>query len=54
MALHAVIYRYSTDAAALDEHRPAHRGYLRSLFEQGHIVAEGPVDDVLNRYRQMV
>lgn len=43
MALHAVVYRYSTDAAALDEHRPAHRDYLRSLFEQGRIVVSGPL-----------
>ena len=43
MALHAVIYRYSTDSAALDEHRPAHREYLRSLFEQGRIVVSGPL-----------
>jgi uncharacterized protein YciI len=35
MALHAVIYRYSTDSAALDEHRPEHKDYLCSLFEQG-------------------
>jgi uncharacterized protein YciI len=45
MALHAVIYRYSADAAALDEHRPAHRDYLRSLFEQGRIVVSGPLAD---------
>lgn len=43
MALHAVIYRYSTDSAALDEHRPVHKDYLRSLFEQGHIVVSGPL-----------
>jgi len=43
MALHAVIYRYSTDSAALDEHRPAHKDYLRSLFEQGRIVVSGPL-----------
>jgi len=43
MALHAVIYRYSTDSAALDEHRPEHKDYLRSLFEQGHIVISGPL-----------
>ena len=45
MPLHAVLYRYSTDAAALDEHRPDHRDYLRSLFEQGHIVVSGPLAD---------
>lgn len=45
MTLHAVIYRYSTDTAALDEHRPAHREYLRSLHEQGTIVVSGPLTD---------
>ena len=34
--LHAVIYRYADDAAALDEHRPRHRDYLRKLYEAGH------------------
>ena len=43
MALHAVLYRYSTDSAALDEHRPAHKDHLRSLFEQGRIVVSGPL-----------
>ena len=43
MALHAVIYRYSTDLTALDQHRPAHRDYLRSLFEQRRIVVSGPL-----------
>ena len=43
MTLHAVLYRYSTDTAALDEHRPAHKDYLRTLFEQGHIVVSGPL-----------
>ena len=43
MALHAVIYRYSTDTAALDEHRPEHKDYLCSLFEQGRIVVSGPL-----------
>jgi uncharacterized protein YciI len=45
MAIFAVIYRYSTDAAALDEHRPVHRGYLRSLFEAGKIVVSGPLGE---------
>jgi hypothetical protein len=45
MALHAVIYRYSTDSAALEEHRPVHRDYLRMLFEQGRIVVSGPLAD---------
>ena len=45
MPLHAVLYRYSTDSAALDEHRPAHKDYLRSLFEQGSVVVSGPLVD---------
>jgi uncharacterized protein len=43
MPLHAVLYRYADDPAALDEHRPDHRDYLRSLFEQGRIVVSGPL-----------
>jgi uncharacterized protein len=43
MALHAVIYRYSTDAAAVDEHRPGHRDFLRPLFEQGRLIVSGPL-----------
>ena len=42
MALHAVIYRYADDAAALDEHRPRHRDHLRKLYESGHLVVSGP------------
>jgi len=45
MALHAVIYRYSPDTDRLDEHRPRHREYLRTLFEQGRIVVSGPLTD---------
>jgi uncharacterized protein YciI len=43
MATFAVIYRYSTDSAALDEHRPAHRDYLESLYDAGVIVRSGPL-----------
>ena len=43
MALHAVIYRYANDPAALDEHRPAHRDHLRVLFEQGRLIVSGPL-----------
>ena len=45
MTLHAVIYRYADDAAALDEHRPRHRDYLRSLFEAGRLVVSGPLTE---------
>lgn len=43
MALHAVIYRYADEPARLDEHRPNHKDYLASLFEQGRIVISGPL-----------
>ena len=43
MALHAVLYRYADDPARLDEHRPRHKDYLASLFEQGRIVISGPL-----------
>ena len=43
MSLHAVIYRYADDPARLDEHRPRHKDYLASLFEQGRIVISGPL-----------
>jgi len=42
MALFAVIYRYSEDTASLDEHRPAHREYIRSQVGNG-VVASGPM-----------
>ena len=45
MSRYAVIYRYSDDSAALDEHRPVHREYLRSLFESGKIVVSGPLGE---------
>jgi uncharacterized protein len=45
MTLHAVLYRYATDAAALDAHRPAHRDHLRTLHEQGRLVVSGPLSD---------
>ena len=38
MPLHAVLYRYADAPTRLDEHRPAHKDYLSSLFEQGRIV----------------
>jgi len=45
MGLFAVIYRYSTDTEALDEHRPSHKDYLRALFEAGVIVVSGPLGE---------
>jgi len=43
MALHAVNYRYADEPARLDEHRPKHKDYLASLFDQGRIVISGPL-----------
>lgn len=45
MTIFAVIYRYSTDSAAMDEHRPVHKEYLKSLFEAGKIVVSGPLGE---------
>ena len=45
MANFAVIYRYGRDSAAMDEHRPAHKDYLKSLFEAGRIVRSGPLGE---------
>ena len=45
MNLHAVIYRYADEPSRLDEHRPAHKDYLASLFDQGRIVVSGPLTD---------
>lgn len=45
MNLHAVIYKYADDPDRLDEHRPRHKDYLASLYEQGRIVISGPLTD---------
>lgn len=42
MAVFAVTYAYSADTAALDEHRPAHREFLRGLAERGVLLVSGP------------
>ncbi len=42
MSFYAVTYVYSSDAAALDEMRPEHRSYLRSLVDGGALRASGP------------
>src|SRR5213079_1553596 len=43
VAYFAVIYRYRPDDEALDEHRPAHRAFLRSLYQAGKLVVSGPL-----------
>ena len=45
MSLHAVMYRYADEPDRLNEHRPLHKDYLASLFEQGRIVVSGPLTD---------
>ena len=42
MPFFAVDYTYTTDAAALDEARPAHRAYLSERAAVGELVASGP------------
>lgn len=46
MTVFAVEYVYAADsAAALDEHRPAHRAWLAGLAEDGQLLASGPYGD---------
>ena len=37
MPLFALAYRYIDDAELVTEHRPEHRGYLRTLAEAGSL-----------------
>lgn len=41
----AAIIEYLQDKAKVDEIRPTHRQYLRSLKEKGQIAATGPFTD---------
>ncbi len=46
MSVYAVEYVYNPDLAALrDEHRPAHREWLKGLVEQGKMLSSGPFAD---------
>lgn len=45
MSLQAVTYVYGGSPAALAEHRPAHRQFLRELETAGVLLAAGPFDD---------
>lgn len=36
---------YTTDAARIATHRPAHRAYLTELLQQGKLIAAGPFTD---------
>jgi uncharacterized protein YciI len=43
MSTFAVIYTYADGSdAARDEHRPAHRAFLRGLHEEGRLRVSGP------------
>ena len=42
MAIFALQYRYSSDIAARDTHRPAHREFVRA---QENVLLSGPVTD---------
>ncbi|WP_068276408.1 YciI family protein [Aldersonia kunmingensis] len=46
MSLFTVHYTYAeTTIAGRDEHRPAHRDWLRSLLDQGTVVSAGAYED---------
>lgn len=45
MATYAVTYRYVDDAETLDQHRPAHRSFLRGQHEAGLLLLSGPLAD---------
>lgn len=43
MAFFIAHYTYTDDRDRQDELRPAHRAYLATLVEQGHLYASGPL-----------
>ena len=45
MPLFAAVLTYTDDAARIQDVRPTHREYLRSLLEQGKLVQSGPFTD---------
>lgn len=46
MTIFAVEYSYATDTTGIrDEHRPAHRQWLRSLAEEGTVLSAGAYAD---------
>lgn len=44
MALYAITYTYSDDVEAVTAAKPEHRAHLRSLNEQGILIASGPLE----------
>ncbi len=49
MPFFAVTYTYADAADQRDVHRPAHRAFLRELFEAGVLAASGPFTPVPGR-----
>lgn len=46
MPIFAVLYTYAeSEAAVRDEHRPAHRAWLKDLVDQGTVLTSGPYPD---------
>jgi len=46
MPIFAVLYTYAESGAAVrDEHRPAHRAWLKDLVDQGTVLTSGPYPD---------
>ena len=45
MPIFAVHYRYSAEPEELAAVRPEHRAWLAGLYEQGHLLASGPLTD---------
>lgn len=43
MSTFAVQYTYAPEPERLDEHRPEHREFLRSLHADGHLALSGPL-----------
>jgi uncharacterized protein YciI len=42
---YAVTIDYSSDHSLIEQHRPPHREYLKSLIHQGILVVAGPFTD---------
>ena len=49
MPFFAVTYTYADAADQRDIHRPAHRAFLKELFDAGTLAASGPFEPVPGR-----
>ncbi len=45
MSIYAVTYNYSGDADELSAIRPTHREWLKVQFDEGALLASGPISD---------